>query len=159
MWNNYSWVVLNEKTTLKILFVNATMSCRNIAIPYAQLWGRILPTQFSGFLTTIWGNSPFRWLSLTLLYLTNVLLPFCFTTFLPPLQKCFLWNYQSYFTYWKWVAKVSNIKNQCCFFHLVNVSHLGKCFNLSKSETNAQISSRGNPWKVVLGRQVFASLK
>lgn len=31
------------------------MSCKKVAIPYAQLRGRILPTQFSGFLTPIWG--------------------------------------------------------------------------------------------------------
>lgn len=66
------------------------MSCKKVAIPYAQLRGRILPNQFSGFLTPIWGDSPFRWLLLTLLYLT---------TFPPPLQKYFLCNYQSYFTY------------------------------------------------------------
>lgn len=57
------------------------------------------------------------------------------------------------------MAEVSNI-NKSVLFHLATVlPHLDKCFNLSKSETNAKISGTGNPWGAVLGRQVFASLK
>lgn len=64
----------------------------------------------------------------------------------PIKQKYFLFNYQFYFTYWRWVAKVSSI-NKSVLFLLANIApYLGKCFNLSKSETDANISGTGTPW-------------
>lgn len=147
-----------KKIKKKMWFLKAKMSCKSIASPYAKLWGRILPTPLAAFLTTIWGTSLSRWLSLMLLCLgLTSSIWFLLPPALPSQNSLFCSIISLILPTEKCMAKVSNI-NKPVLSLLANISPC-LVFNFSRSETNARISGIVTPRRAVLGRQNFAFLK